>query len=158
MTKVVPTKVRWQDVEKPKAVIDCNSGMAGVNLSDAYLTSYCNTRKRLKNTVKSTTVIWYNRRETIRQATKSSPPTRMNVPYYSSYIAATVSKLNLCWCCVMCYKKDQCPETRYKCENCRVTLYAAPFPTLPYGSWLLEVWKGIEVQHMAKKCLKVRFL
>jgi hypothetical protein len=34
---------------------------------------------------------------------------------------------------------------------------AALFPTLPYGGWLLEQWKGIEVQQVAKKCLNVRF-
>jgi hypothetical protein len=35
-------------MEKPKVVIDYNSGKEGADLSDAYLTSYCSTRKRLK--------------------------------------------------------------------------------------------------------------
>jgi hypothetical protein len=36
-------------------------------------------------------------------------------------------------------EKGQHCETRYNCENCRVALCAAPFPTLPYGGRLLEV-------------------
>jgi hypothetical protein len=35
-------------MEKPKVVTDCNSVMGGTNLSDANLTSYQSTRKRLK--------------------------------------------------------------------------------------------------------------
>jgi hypothetical protein len=35
-------------MEKLKVVIDCNSWMGSVDLSDANLTSYCSTRKRLK--------------------------------------------------------------------------------------------------------------
>jgi hypothetical protein len=35
-------------MEKPKVVIDYNSGIEGVDLSDAYWTSYCSTRKRQK--------------------------------------------------------------------------------------------------------------
>jgi hypothetical protein len=49
--KMAPTRVRGQDMEKPKVVIDYNSGMRGVDLSDTYLTSYHSTRKRLKNTL-----------------------------------------------------------------------------------------------------------
>jgi hypothetical protein len=41
------------------------------------------------------------------------------------YIAATVSKQYPWWSCVRYYKKV-CHETRYKCENCRVALCAAP--------------------------------
>jgi hypothetical protein len=42
-----------------KVVIDYsrNSGIGGVDLSDAYLTSYRSTRKRLKNAIRSTSVI-----------------------------------------------------------------------------------------------------
>jgi hypothetical protein len=46
--KMVATRVLGQDMEKPKVVIDCNSVMGRVNLSDAYLTSNHRTRKRLK--------------------------------------------------------------------------------------------------------------
>jgi hypothetical protein len=35
-------------MEKPKLIIDYNSGMGGVNLSDAYMTSYLSSRKRLE--------------------------------------------------------------------------------------------------------------
>jgi hypothetical protein len=45
---MVPTRVSGQDMEKPKVVIYYNSGKEGANLSDAYLTSYCSTRSRLK--------------------------------------------------------------------------------------------------------------
>jgi hypothetical protein len=39
---------------KPKVAVDYDSGMGGADLSDANLTSYCSTRKRLKkNTIKS---------------------------------------------------------------------------------------------------------
>jgi hypothetical protein len=41
-------------MEKPKVVTDYNSGMEGVDLSDA---SYHSTRKRFKKTIKSTPVI-----------------------------------------------------------------------------------------------------
>jgi hypothetical protein len=88
---------------------------------------------------------------------KSVLLTRMNAHHYAPYIAARMSEQNLCQCCVMCYKEGQHYETRYNCENCRMALYAAPFPTLPFGNQLLEVWKGIGVQQVAKKCLKVRF-
>jgi hypothetical protein len=46
--KMVPTRVKGQDMEKPNVVTDYNSGMGGVDLIDSYWTSYCNTRKRLK--------------------------------------------------------------------------------------------------------------
>jgi hypothetical protein len=55
--KMVPTGVRGQDLEKPKVVIDYNSRMGGVDLSDAYLTRYHSTRKRLKNVIKSISII-----------------------------------------------------------------------------------------------------
>jgi hypothetical protein len=35
-------------MEKPKVVIDYNSGMVAVDFNDAYLTSCHNTRRRLK--------------------------------------------------------------------------------------------------------------
>jgi hypothetical protein len=35
-------------MEKPEVFIDYNSGMGGVDISDAYSTSYRSTRKRLK--------------------------------------------------------------------------------------------------------------
>jgi hypothetical protein len=57
---------------------------------------------------------------------KTAPPTSMNAPHYPSYIAAAVSKENPRQCCVKCYKKDQRRETRYKCENCGLTLCTAP--------------------------------
>jgi hypothetical protein len=46
--KIVPTRVRGQDMEKPKVVTDYNSRMGGMNLSGAYLTSHNSIRKRLK--------------------------------------------------------------------------------------------------------------
>jgi hypothetical protein len=46
--KMVLTRIQGQNMEKPKVVIDYNSRMGGVDLSDAYLTSYHSTRKRLK--------------------------------------------------------------------------------------------------------------
>jgi hypothetical protein len=46
--KMVPIGVQGLDIEKPKVVIDYNFGMEGVDLSDACLTSYLSTRKRLK--------------------------------------------------------------------------------------------------------------
>jgi hypothetical protein len=46
--KMVPARIRGQEMEKPKVAIDYNSGMGGVDLSDAYLTSYHSTRKTLK--------------------------------------------------------------------------------------------------------------
>jgi hypothetical protein len=55
--KMVPTRVQGQDMEKPTVVIDYNPRMGGVDLSDAYMTSYCSTRKRLKKTIKSTFII-----------------------------------------------------------------------------------------------------
>jgi hypothetical protein len=53
--------------------------------------------------------------------------------------------------------ESQRHETRYNSKNCWVALCAALFPMLPYGDRFLEVWKGIEVQQVAKKCLTVRF-
>jgi hypothetical protein len=55
--KMVPTRVRGQDAERPNVIIDYNSGMGGVDLSDAYMTSYRSTRKRIKNIIRSTSVI-----------------------------------------------------------------------------------------------------
>jgi hypothetical protein len=46
--KLVQTRVRGQDVKKPKVVVDYNLMMGGVDMSDAYLVSYRSTRKRLK--------------------------------------------------------------------------------------------------------------
>jgi hypothetical protein len=51
--KMVPTWVPGNDMEKPKVVVGYDSRMGGANLSDAYLTRYCSTRKGLKNTIKS---------------------------------------------------------------------------------------------------------
>jgi hypothetical protein len=45
--KMVPTRVQGQDMQKPEVVTDYNSGMGGVNVSDAYLPSYRSTRKGL---------------------------------------------------------------------------------------------------------------
>jgi hypothetical protein len=42
---------------------------------------------------------------------KTVPPIRMSAPHYPSYIAATVSKHNLCQHGIMCYKK-RCHEAR----------------------------------------------
>jgi hypothetical protein len=47
-------------------------------------------------------------------------------------------------------KKCQHHETRHNSENCSVALCAAPFLMLPYGSWLLEAWKEIEVQQVSE--------
>jgi hypothetical protein len=57
--KMVSTRIRGQDVEKPKLVSDYNFGMGCVDLIDAYLTSCCSTRKMLKekNYMKSSSVI-----------------------------------------------------------------------------------------------------
>jgi hypothetical protein len=55
--KMAPTRIRGQDMEKPKVVIDYNSGTGDVDLSGAYFTSYRSTRKRLKNAIKSTSVV-----------------------------------------------------------------------------------------------------
>jgi hypothetical protein len=41
--KMVPTRVRGQDMKKPKVIIDYNCGMGGMDLSDAYLTTYHST-------------------------------------------------------------------------------------------------------------------
>jgi hypothetical protein len=98
-------------MENSKVVIDYNFGMGGVDLSDACLTSYHSTRKRLKKycqkhfcclnsnllykkkrtsisrmqfEVKLTEDLisnCHNRRETIRESTKTAPPTRINVPH-----------------------------------------------------------------------------
>jgi hypothetical protein len=47
--KMVLTRVLGQDMKKPREVLtDYNSGMGGVDLSDAYLKSYHTTRKRHK--------------------------------------------------------------------------------------------------------------
>jgi hypothetical protein len=46
-----------QEKEKPKVVTGYNSGLGGVDLSDACLTSYHSTRQKLKNTIKSTSII-----------------------------------------------------------------------------------------------------
>jgi hypothetical protein len=54
-------------------------------------------------------------------------------------------------------KKCQHCETRYNCENSRVALCASPFPMLPCGGQLLEMWKRTEVQQAAKKYMTVRF-
>jgi hypothetical protein len=43
--KMVQTRIRGQEMEKPKIVIDYNSGMAGVDISDAYLSQH---KERLK--------------------------------------------------------------------------------------------------------------
>jgi hypothetical protein len=80
--------------------------------------------------------------------------TRMNAPYYPSYIVATVSKQNLCWCCVMCYRMNQHCETRYNCENCRMTLCAASW----FQHYHMVGWKANKVQQVAKKCMNIRFL
>jgi hypothetical protein len=45
---MVPTVVRGQGVEKPKVVIDYNSRMGGVDLSDANMRGYRSSRKILK--------------------------------------------------------------------------------------------------------------
>jgi hypothetical protein len=46
--RMVPTRVQGQDMEKPRVVIDYNSRTGVVDLSDARLTSYCSTGRRLK--------------------------------------------------------------------------------------------------------------
>jgi hypothetical protein len=46
--KMAPTRIRGEDTENPNVIIDCDSGMEGVDLNDAYSTKYGNTRKRLK--------------------------------------------------------------------------------------------------------------
>ena len=46
--RMVSRSVRSQDLTKPKVVLDYNSKMGGVDLSDAYLVSYRSTRKRMK--------------------------------------------------------------------------------------------------------------
>jgi hypothetical protein len=56
-----------------------------------------------------------NRGETIRQATRYCPLTRMNA-YYPSYIADTVSKQNPRQPCIIYYRKVQHCETRSKYE------------------------------------------
>jgi archaellin len=45
---MIPTWVQGQDMEKLEVVIDYNSGLGGVVLSDTYLTSYCGKRKKVK--------------------------------------------------------------------------------------------------------------
>jgi hypothetical protein len=44
-------------MEMPEVVIDYNSWMGGVDLTGAYMTSYRNSKKRLKSIIKSTSVI-----------------------------------------------------------------------------------------------------
>jgi hypothetical protein len=46
--KMAPARVCGQDMDKPKAVIDHNPRMGGVDHSDAYSTSYRSTRETLK--------------------------------------------------------------------------------------------------------------
>jgi hypothetical protein len=46
--KLVQTRVRDQDVKKPRVVVDYYSMIGGVDMSNAYLVSYRSTRKRLK--------------------------------------------------------------------------------------------------------------
>jgi hypothetical protein len=43
--KMVSARVRGKDNLKPKAVVDCNSQVGGVDLSSAYIVSYHSTRK-----------------------------------------------------------------------------------------------------------------
>jgi hypothetical protein len=82
--KMVPTRVWGQGMEKPKVVINYNSGKEGADLSDAYLTSYCSTRSRLKKYHFK----MYNR-SLLGRPPKTAPPTMINAPYYMTCIAAT---------------------------------------------------------------------
>jgi hypothetical protein len=50
--EIIPSWVQGQDMEKLEVVIDYNSGLGGVDLSDNYLTSCCSKRKRAKNAIK----------------------------------------------------------------------------------------------------------
>jgi hypothetical protein len=47
MKKMAPTRVCGQDMDKPKAVVDHNPGMGGVDHNDAYSTSYRSIREIL---------------------------------------------------------------------------------------------------------------
>jgi hypothetical protein len=49
--KMAPTRIWGQDREIPKVVIDYNSGMEGVDISDACWTNYCSTRKDKKKKI-----------------------------------------------------------------------------------------------------------
>jgi hypothetical protein len=119
--------------------------MGDVDLSDASLTSYHTTRKRLKK-ILSKVFLFFEFMFSLQKKTGSSisrmefqvkltenliseyhiteerplggppetaPPTRMSAPHYPSYIAATVSKQNRYWLCVICYKNGQHHEKIY---------------------------------------------
>jgi hypothetical protein len=52
--KLVQTRIRDQDIKKPRVVIDYYSMMRGVDMSDAKLVSYCSTRKKAENLLPET--------------------------------------------------------------------------------------------------------
>jgi FKBP-type peptidyl-prolyl cis-trans isomerase 2 len=46
--ELVQPRVRIEDVKKPKVIVNYNSMMAGVDMSDAFVVSYHSTREGLK--------------------------------------------------------------------------------------------------------------
>jgi hypothetical protein len=56
--ELVQTRVWSQDIKNLKVVIDYNSMMGGVDISDAFMVTYHSTTERLKNTIRSTFVSW----------------------------------------------------------------------------------------------------
>jgi hypothetical protein len=115
--------------------------MAGVDMSDAFLVRYHNTRKRLKKY----SYLLYKKKKKKKQVanlqgwmpsgspSKTAPPTNMTAPHYTCYITATASKQNPCQWCVVCYKMNQHRE-RYSCEKFSIALCTVScFKILPHS-------------------------
>jgi hypothetical protein len=142
---------------KVKVVIDYNSGMGGLDLSDNWQ-AVTTQGKYKKKIVKSAYVIWLiftsqkragwnfkwnikfnfkisdDRREIIRQSTRNCHNDRNECSLSLLHCCHSVSRIHV----------GAALKRVSVTKQGTIVKSALPFPVLPYGTWHVEVWKGME--------------